>query len=129
MRTEWEKGFTSEDLSYPIRDFEPLRKIRQLESEKEYFRLLQKKTDREGLSENLYRALAWCRRVMALPEVKALPGLGPKLQTFSETTRQKLMDLEPWEAQYMEMEIRQAQEKILFFKGLENDLVSGKFKK
>ena len=111
--------------SQPIRDFEPHRKIRQLESEKEYFRLLEKKTDREGLSENLYRALAWCRRVMALPEVKAMPGLGPKLQTFSETTRQKLMDLEPWETQYLEVEIRQAEEKILFFKSLENQTISG----
>jgi len=35
------------------------------------------------------------------------------------------MDFEPWEAQYLELEIRQVEEKILFFKSLENQTISG----
>jgi hypothetical protein len=95
-----------------------------LELERDYIRLLQRKANREGVRERLVRILAWCHRVAKLPEVKAMPGFSPKLRRFSEANRKQLMDIEPWEEAYLDLELKQVEEKILFFKGLENQAVS-----
>ncbi len=82
----------------------------------------------EDRPENLHKILAWCHRVRALPEIKGSPSVGVKIQKFSETTRQKLMDQEPWESSFLDLEIKQMEEIILFFKSLENQTISENLK-